>query len=43
MEVVHKSDFARSSRRLLVQPEVGPVVVIIGNVLREQSMSKKEN
>ena len=27
-----------ASRRLLVQPEVGSVVVIIGNVLREQSL-----
>src|SRR5450759_3584982 len=27
-----------ASRRLLIQPEVGSVVVIIGNVLREQSL-----
>ena len=27
-----------ASRRLLVQPEVGSVVVIIGNVLREESL-----
>src|SRR5450756_851983 len=27
-----------TSRRLLIQPEVGSVVVIIGNVLREQSL-----
>src|ERR1017187_127138 len=27
-----------ASRRLLLQPEVGSVVVIIGNVLREQSL-----
>src|ERR1019366_1055071 len=37
----HRTLFPRAcpaSRRLLVQPEVGSVVVIIGNVLREESL-----
>src|ERR1039458_208134 len=37
----HGTVFQRAcptSRRLLVQPEVGSVVVIIGNVLREESL-----
>src|ERR1019366_8153346 len=37
----HGTVFARAypaSRRLFIQPEVGSVVVIIGNVLREESL-----